>query len=211
MDLEQYKTLIDRIVSERGVQAIPKLLELLTDESEEVREIALQTIQRFGDQAKPILMSKFKQKMHEQTKNDVLTLYLVDILSDFQEKGIKNDLYKLLSRYDQESAQLVIYEALAKLGEGEKIIDILSYFLLEDEYRNELAEQVIMALAHIHNHKAIDILVKAYYDEQLHPQAKPFIVEAISMITMNDQQLWEYLQQIAGEKLLKDLKEYLKS
>ncbi len=209
MDLERYRTLIDRIVSEKGVEAIPKLLELLTDENEEVREIVLQTIQRFGDQAKPVLLEKFKQKLHEQGKNDILTLYLVDILSDLQEMSIKKDLYQLLNRYDQESAQLVIYEALAKLGDGEKVIDIASYFLLEDEYRNDLAEQAIMVLAHITSPKAIDCLVKAYKDEQLHSETKPFILKAIAMITMKDQKLWDYLHKVADKQLIKDVEEYL--
>lgn len=211
MDLEQYRTLIDRIVNEKGTQAIPKLLELLTDENEEVREIVLQTIQRFGDQAKPILIEKFKQKVHEQIKNDILTLYLVDILSDLQEMSIKKDLYQLLSRYDQESAQLVIYEAIAKLGDGEKVFDIASYFLLEDEYRNELAEQAIMVLAHITSPKAIDCLVKAYKDEQLHSEVKPFIIKAIAMITMKDQKLWDYLNKIAEDQLIRNIKEYLEN
>lgn len=211
MDLEQYRTLIDRIVNEKGTQAIPKLLDLLTDENEEVREIALQTIQKFGDRAKPILIERFRQKVHEQVKNDILTLYLVDILSDLQEMSIKKELYQLLNRYDQESAQLVIYEALAKLGEGEKIVDIVNYFLLEDEYREELAEQAIMVLSHIESPKVIDTLVKAYKDEQLHTQVKPFIIKAIAMITMKDQKLWDYLNTIAPDQLIKDIKEYLEN
>ncbi|HEY8543281.1 MAG TPA: HEAT repeat domain-containing protein [Pseudothermotoga sp.] len=211
MDLEQYRSLIDRIVNEKGIQAIPKLLELLTDENEEVREIVLQIIQRFGDQVRPILMEKFKQKIHEQTKNDILTLYLVDILSDLQETSIKKDLYQLLNRYDQESAQLVIYEALAKLGDGEKIIDIVNYFLLEDEYRDELAEQAVMVLAHIANPKAVDSLVKAYKDERLHSEVKPFIIKALAMITMKDQKLWDYLNKIAGNQLIEDVQKYLEN
>ncbi|HEY8542839.1 MAG TPA: HEAT repeat domain-containing protein [Pseudothermotoga sp.] len=211
MDLEQYRSLIDRIVNEKGTQAIPKLLELLTDENEEVREIVLQTIQRFGDQAIPILIDKFKQKIHEQTKNDILILYLVDILSDLQEMSIKKDLYQLLNRYDQESAQLVIYEALAKLGDGEKIIDIVSYFLLEDEYRDELAEQAVMVLAHIANPKAVDSLVKAYKDERLHSEVKPFIIKALAMITIKDQKLWDYLNKIAENQLIEDVQKYLEN
>ncbi|MGJ8455243.1 HEAT repeat domain-containing protein [Pseudothermotoga sp. U03pept] len=208
MAVEEYQSLIERIVQEKGAQAIPKLLELLTDENEEVREIVLQTIHRFGDEAKQILLKKFREKLAESTKNDVLTLYLVDILSDMGEKSIKKDLYQLLNKYDYENAQIVIYEALAKLGDGEKVIDILSYLMLEDEYRTELAEQVAMALSHIPTAKALDCLVKAYQDEQL-KGAKPFILKAIAIITLKDQQLWDHLQKISPKNLIGDIQEFI--
>jgi len=47
--LEKYKKLIERIVEQKGVDAIPKLIELLEDEQREVREIALESIYALGD------------------------------------------------------------------------------------------------------------------------------------------------------------------
>ncbi|MDK2898288.1 MAG: hypothetical protein PWP36_507, partial [Thermotoga sp.] len=44
--------LIERIVSEKGEEAFPKLLELLEDEDPEVKEIVSEVFYRLGDRAR---------------------------------------------------------------------------------------------------------------------------------------------------------------
>ncbi len=209
MDVERYRALIDKIVVEKGVSAIPSLLNLLNDENEEVRDIALQAIYRFGDQAKPLLLEKFKERIHKGEKNDVVTLYLVDILADLNEHGIKKDLYSLLQKYDDERAHLVIYEALAKLGDGDKVIDIVEYFILEDEYRLDLAEQAIMVLANIPNSRSLNCLIKAFKMEDFSISVKQDIVKAISMLLIKNPELWHELLASADKKLVDEVREML--
>ncbi|ABV32979.1 MULTISPECIES: HEAT repeat domain-containing protein [Pseudothermotoga] len=209
MDLDNYKSLIERIVTEKGVDAIPKLVELLTDENDEVREIAFETIQRFGDNAKPILLKIFKDRVHRAQQNDIVLLYLIDVLADMEEKCIKQDLYQLLSRYDNESAQLVIYEALAKLGDGDTVIDILCYFVLEDEYKDQLAEQAIMALAHIPSEKSLNCLVDAYKNKSFSTEIRQDIIKAISMITMKNPALWDKFTKLNEPELVEKVRQFV--
>ncbi len=209
MDVEKYRTLIDRIVTEKGVDAIPALLNLLSDESEEVKDIVVEAIYRFGDSARPVLVECFRERLHQDEKNDVVTLYLVDILSDLNEHSIKKDLYNLLKRYNDERAHLIIYEALAKLGDGDKVIDIVEYFLIEDEYRLELAEQAIMVLANIPNKRALNCLVKAFRMEEFPSAIKQDIVNALSIILIKNPQLWDELMRVGDNKLVEEIKKML--
>ncbi|KAF2957765.1 hypothetical protein AS159_04970 [Thermotoga sp. Ku-13t] len=200
--------LVERIMTEKGVEAIPSLINLLTDEDEKVREIVLQIIYRFGDSARPILLQKYKEHLKASQQNDVILLYLVDILSDLGEVSIKKDLMNLLCRYDDETAQLVIYEAMCKLGDGERILDVLSYYLLEDDYREELATQVIMALSHVPTFRTVEVLAKAYEDERFTEDIRKDIVQAIAMVTMKDHRLWEHFEKVASEDLLLQVKNF---
>jgi HEAT repeat protein len=205
---DDVEKLVERIMTEKGVEAIPSLIDLLTDEDEKVRETVLQIIYRFGDTARPILLQKYREHIKMCQQNDVVLLYLVDILSDFGETSIKKDLYNLLSKYDDESAQLVIYEAICKLKDGEKILDVLAYYLLEDEYREELATQVIMALSHVPTPRTIEVLTRAYRDERFTQDIKKDIVQAISMLTMKDPKLWDHFEKIADRQLISEVKTF---
>lgn len=200
--------LVERIMTEKGVEAIPNLINLLTDEDEKVREIVLQIIYRFGDSARPILLQKYKEHLKAAQQNDVILLYLVDILSDLGETSIKKDLMNLLCRYDDETAQLVIYEAMCKLGDGERILDVLSYYLLEDDYREELATQVIMALSHVPTIRTVEVLAKAYEDERFTEDIRKDIVQAIAMVIMKDHRLWEHFEKVASENLVSQVKNF---
>lgn len=79
--------LIERIVSEKGEEAFPKLLELLEDEDPEVKEIVSEVFYRLGDRAREFLFNEI-QKRRERgfEKNDITNLYIIDILGDLGEK-----------------------------------------------------------------------------------------------------------------------------
>ncbi|MCD6102690.1 MAG: HEAT repeat domain-containing protein [Thermotogaceae bacterium] len=206
MALEKYKKLIERIVEQKGVDAIPKLIELLEDEQREVREIALESIYALGDKARKPLLEIFRSRLKERRKKDILLLYLIDVLSNFGERSIKQHLYEIMDRYNTEQELLVIYEALAKLGDGEKFVDILGYFLTEDDYKEELADQAVMALAHISNDSSLRYLVKGYKDPQLGRETKENIIQAIAMIIVKEPQLYRFLSD--EEEIVKKLKEF---
>lgn len=88
-------------------------------------------------------------------------------------------------------------------------MNILAYYLLEDEYREELATQVIMALSHVPTQRSIDILVKAYKDDRFGEEIRKDIVQAISMLTMKDPKLWDHFEKIADQDLFAEVKRFI--
>ncbi|AAD36704.1 hypothetical protein THMA_1678 [Thermotoga maritima MSB8] len=186
--------LIERIVSEKGEEAFPKLLELLEDEDPEVKEIVSEVFYRLGDRAREFLFNEI-QKRRERgfEKNDITNLYIIDILGDLGEKRMKNVLYELMEKYDSEEALLIIYEALAKIGEGEVFLPELEYLMFEDAYRKELCEQVAMVLANIPTERSLRILLKALKSKEFSEDQKEFFRRAVEMILYRKPELSKYV------------------
>ncbi|WP_334099694.1 hypothetical protein [Thermotoga petrophila] len=186
--------LIERIVSEKGEEAFPKLLELLEDEDPEVKEIVSEVFYRLGDRAREFLFNEI-QKRRERgfEKNDITNLYIIDILGDLGEKRMKSVLYELMEKYDSEEALLIIYEALAKIGEGEVFLPELEYLMFEDAYRKELCEQVAMVLANIPTERSLRILLKALKNKEFSEGQKEFFRRAVEMILYRKPELSKYV------------------
>ena len=199
---EDREDLIKRIIEEKGEDAIPVLINLLYDEDPEVKEIVAEALYRMQDSAREALYQELLKRWREGIEeDDVSILYIIDLLGDMGEERIKDILYSLLSKYTVEEAELVIYEALAKLGEGEKILDVLEYMLLEDSYRNSYGDQVAMVLSYIDSPKAVEILKKAYFDEKLSKDVKEFVLRALrNLIDRNP----TFITRI-GKDILKDM------
>ncbi len=194
--------LIRRIIEEKGENAIPTLIDLLYDEDPEVKEIAAEALYHLQDPAREALYQELLKKWKEGIEeDDISVLYIVDLLGDMGEKRAKDIFYSLLSKYTIEEALLVIYEALAKIGEGEKILNVLEYMLLEDSYRNNYGDQVAMVLSYIDSPKSVEILKKAYFDESLSKEVKEFILRALrNLIDRNP----SFITRI-GRDILKDM------
>ncbi|MDK2886269.1 MAG: hypothetical protein PWP54_827 [Thermosipho sp. (in: thermotogales)] len=193
--------LINRIVEEKGANAIPELIKLLEDEDPEVREIASEALFKLGEDAKKALLKEFERRVEERNKNDITLLYIVDLLADFGEKSIVKSLYNILSLYSWEEAELVIYEALAKLGEGDKVYDILRYFLLEDEERKKLGAQAAMALSYIDRPEVVKDLVQAIESNEFKGEDLEIIKKALSQIVMKNSMYYEILMNLVGENI----------
>lgn len=179
MDEEREK-LIKRIVEEKGEEAIPILIKLLYDEDPDVKEIAAEALYRLQDKAREALYQELLKRWREGIEEDDITvLYMVDLLGDMGEKRAKEIFYSLLSKYTVEEAQLVIYEALAKIGEGEKFLDLLEYMLTEDSYRDSYGDLVAMVLSYIDHPRSIEILKKAYFDKDLPDEIKEYVLRAM--------------------------------
>ncbi len=179
MDEEREK-LIKRIVEEKGEEAIPTLIKLLYDEDPDVKEIAAEALYRLQDKAREALYQELLKRWREGIEEDDITvLYMVDLLGDMGEKRAKEIFYSLLSKYTVEEAQLVIYEALAKIGEGEKFLDLLEYMLTEDSYRDSYGDLVAMVLSYIDHPRSIEILKKAYFDKELPDEIKEYVLRAM--------------------------------
>jgi len=193
--------LINRIVEEKGSKAIPDLIKLLEDEDSEVREIASEALFKLGDDAKTALLKEFHRRLGERNKNDITLLYIIDLLADFGEKSILNSLYKILSLYSWEEAELIIYEALAKLGEGDKVYEILRYFLLEDEERKKLGVQAAMALSYIDRPEVVKDLVRAIESKDFEGEDLEIIKKALSQVVMKNSMYYEILKNLVGENV----------
>ncbi len=181
--MDDREKLVRRIVEEKGEEAIPTLIKLLEDDDPDVKEIAADALYRLGERAKDALYNELRRRWREGVEEDDITvLYMVDLLGDFRDERAKDIFYSLLSKYTVEEAILVIYEALAKIGEGERFLDVLEYMLLEDGDRNRFGDQVAMVLAYVDSKRSIEILIKAFDDEELDADIKDFVVQSIRIL-----------------------------
>jgi len=191
---EDREKLIKRIVEEKGEEAIPTLIKLLYDEDPDVREIAADALYRLGEPAKEALLKELKRRWREGIeKDDISILYMVDLLGDFGEKRAKDIFYSLISKYTIEEAILVIYEALAKIGEGEKLLKVLEYMILEDGDRNRFGDQVAMVLAYIDSPRSVEILVRAFLDDALDLEIKDMILQSLRILVNTDPDLLRFI------------------
>ena len=180
---EEREKIIERILKEKGESAIPTLIKLLYDEDSNVKEMAADALFRLGEPAKEALYEELRRRWREGIEeDDVSILYMVDLLGDFGEKRAKEIFYSLISKYTVEEAILVIYEALAKIGEGEKLLKVLEYMLLEDGDRNRFGDQVAMVLAHVNSPVSVEILIRAFRDEDLNAEVKEFVLQALRIL-----------------------------
>lgn len=159
----QREELIRRIIEEKGEAAYDEMIALLEkeDDDPEVREIVTEVLYRLGEKIAPKLEKTIKEKVRSGVKNDVPLLYLIDLAGDLGLRRLIADITKSLELYDFEEAQLVIYEALAKLGAGEQFYPLLRYMLLEGEERFMYGAQVAMVLSYLDIPEIINDLVQA--------------------------------------------------
>lgn len=169
--------LINRIVEEKGEEAVPALLDLLLREDDETAQICSQAIVQLGGAAVPELLKRLKDK----DRDPISTLYLVDLAGELGDRRLVPQLYNLLREYGDEKEQTVIYEALAKLGEGTKVAGVLA-LLLEESGDGELTDQLIMALSQTGSIEGVKALAKLYGDKKLDKSTKAFVLEGLHLL-----------------------------
>ena len=201
-DEKKREEIIKRIVEEKGREAIPVLIKLLYDEDPDVKEMAAEALYRLGDEAKEAVYRELLRRWEEGVEeDDVTVLYMVDILGDFGDRRAKDIFYSLLSKYSVEEAILVIYEALAKIGEGVKLLGVLEYMLLEDGDRTRYGDLVAMVLSYIDHPRSLEILKKAFFREEFEGEIREFILRAMkNLIDRNP----SYITRI-GKEILEEM------
>jgi hypothetical protein len=181
MDITQ-QALVDRIVKEEGKEAIPKLVKLLeTSEECEVLSIIREALSRFGSTAKPYLLT-YIGSFSEETGSLPGLLVAIEILGEIGTKGDIPMLFSLLGRFEHESDQLYVYEAIARLGGGEELLSLLEFFLFEDEEREQFRTHIVMILSTIYHFHAIEILIKLYTASDIREEEKE--LSELSMINL---------------------------
>lgn len=187
--------LINRIVEEKGVEAAPVLLILLVSEDSETAQICFDALIQMGKDVVPFLI----EKMRSEDIDPVSRLYLADLAGEIGDIRAVTHLYELLSKYSDERSQIVIYEALARLGEGEKVVDVLA-LMLEENYDAELQDQLIMALSNTDSSVAVKALAGFYGNKLADKSAKAFALEGIHSILARRHELKNYLLSLHNGK-----------
>lgn len=200
MDRDQREALVNRILREKGKDAFKDLVRLLDDDDAEVREIAAEVIYRLGDEIKLELEKAIRERVRIGNKNDTVLLYLIDIAGDLGLRSVTRDLISALSLYDFEESQLIIYEALAKLGAGEEFYPLLRYMLLEGEERFYFGSQVAMAMSYLDIPEVINDFVKAIDSGDFRDEELEIIKKALGNLIARRPSYKEILITLVGEE-----------
>ncbi|HOM74266.1 MAG TPA: hypothetical protein PLK18_03330 [Fervidobacterium sp.] len=201
-DSEQSKReeLISRIIEEKGGPAFDDMVRLLEDEDENVRDIATEVLYRLGDKIRDRLEQLVKSKVKNGKKNDTVLLYLIDLVGDIGSQNAVKDLIRAISLYDFEEAQLVIYEALAKLGAGEQFYPLLRYMLLEGEERFMFGGQVAMVMSYLNIPEIVHDFVDAIDSGDFKEEDLEIIKKALSNVINTKPSYKEVLISLVGEE-----------
>ncbi|MEJ5257050.1 MAG: hypothetical protein WHS64_02230 [Fervidobacterium sp.] len=198
---KEREEIIERILNEKGKNAFDDMIKLLSDEDPKVCDIATEVLYRLSEnyeEVKEKLKDTIKQRILSGVKNDVSLLYLIDLAGDL---GLKlgNELLKALELYDFEEAQLVIYEALAKLERGEEFYPLLRYMLLEGEERFMYGAQVAMVLSYLDIPEIVHDLVQAIDSGDFKGEDLETIKQALSNVINLRPSYKEILIALVGE------------
>ncbi|MEN3043492.1 MAG: hypothetical protein ABDH59_09415 [Fervidobacterium sp.] len=198
-DLNERQALIDRILREKGIDAFDDMIKLLEDEDESVREIAAEVIYKLGESVVGKLEEILKEAIKNGERNKISLLYIIDLLGDLNAKRSVRDILKALELYDLEESQLIIYEALAKLGAGEQFYPLLRYMLLEGEERFSLGPQVAIVMSYLDIPEVVHDLVDAIDSNNFSGEDLEIIKQALTNIINIRPAYKEILINIVGE------------
>ncbi|KAF2955509.1 DUF927 domain-containing protein [Marinitoga sp. 38H-ov] len=199
--------IIQRIIEEKGVNAIPVLINLMEDSDPETYEIITDIIDILGSDAKKYLFNEFIKRFEKNYFDDVVMLYLIDVLSNLECKEIIPYLERMLNMYSDERAFPLIIEALLRLTKDEKYIDILATFL---DDTGDLQELAIMAISELPTKKSIKYLLDKYISN-ISKSEKALILDSIQKLLFKNRELMnEVKNHPAGDEISEMLEWMLK-
>jgi len=184
--------LIKKIVDEKGLQAIPNLIELLDDDDYEVRELARDALSVMAPEGKEYLLQEFKRRFNLNIQDDTVLLYLAELLSDLNCHEIVENLKMMFNKFTDERAFPLIIENLLKITKDESYLDILKTYI--DSNEGEIEEISIMAVTELPSRKTLDILLEKYYKSD-NNSLKALILDSITKILSQNFDLVPYLQE----------------
>ena len=210
---------INRVVEEKGEEAIPDLLSLMekNEEDSELIEMINEAIIRMGPSSGDYLRNYLKVKRKQFDANPraykeeayrTTLLVVIDLLGEVGNKQDIDLIEAFLGLYDDEKAHLIIYEAIAKLGGGLKYIDLLELFAFEDDFIREIIGQVIMTLSYINDARALFDILKITKFEWLDANQKILAENGLKRILTLNKDYYELLEKDPyGKKVLKGILE----
>ncbi len=220
MELDERRLeIINKVVEEKGVEAIPDLLTLMEKNEGDSELILLITemISRMGSGSRDYLIEYLKDKRKRfntdpcKYKEEAYRTTLLVVIDLMGELGVHEDIELIeafLGLFDEEKAHLIIYEAIAKLGGGLKYIDLLELLAFEDDFTEEIIGQVIMTLSYIDEPRALFDLLKITQFEWLDANQKVMVENGLKRLLSFHKEFYELLDKDPyGKKVLKSLLE----
>ncbi len=187
--------LIQRVLQEKGTDAIPNLIRLLDEEDSETRELAVDVLNVMGTESKDYLLEEFKKRFERNREDDVTLLYITELLADLDCKEIIPYLERMINNYTDERAFPIIIENLLKLTKDEKYLDILLTFMDDG---SEMEEIALMSITNIPSKKVVDVLSEKY-ETSRNKSKRALIMDSMVKVLLGDFELVPYLQQINPE------------
>ncbi|KLO24752.1 HEAT repeat domain-containing protein [Marinitoga sp. 1155] len=198
---------IQRIIEEKGVNAIPVLIDMMENSDSETYSLITDIIDVLGDEAKKYLFNEFIKRFERRNLDDVVMLYLIDVLSEMECQELKPYLERMMNLYSDERAFPIILEALLRITKDEKYIDILATFL---DDKGDIQELAIMALAELPTKKSINYLLNKYM-ENITKSEKALILDSIQKMIFKKRELFNEVKiHPAGEEISEMLEWMLK-
>lgn len=192
--------IIERIVEEKGESALPNMLALMVRASDDSAtcEMIMEYLLRIGKPALPVIRSMLHEfsldrewkipgiDEIDQGDSRLIKLpifYLSEVLGELGSPKDLPLLFKLLGLLDEEQEQLFIYEAIARLGGGRELIDLLGYYVKEDESKARFLDHAIIVLSYINDARAFELIVDVMFQDWLDPDQVQHTVSAIRHMT----------------------------
>ncbi|MDK2951506.1 MAG: hypothetical protein PWQ77_1171 [Kosmotogales bacterium] len=204
--------LIERIVEEKGEEAIPILKSLLIEyDDEKLIKLIIETLDKLGKAGKEEIYKVFSELCRNKNElNNPKIYYLIDSLANNDDRRIIPDLMSILKKTKYEETNLLIYDALAMLGEGEKVVDVLTV-MSEEEFDQDSWEILIMALSHTKSVKAF-LKLKEMYNDQKDENRKIMILEGmINILNEREELIPQLNNDESGREILKKINLWLKN
>ncbi len=211
-DEKKYE-LINRIVSEKGAEAIPSLIEVMNsnEDDHELLELVQETVINIGIESYYVLKKylidekkKFENQPREYKEAAFRTtiLMIIDVMGEIGSKREISLIEAFLPLYDDEKAHLVIYESIAKLGGGEKYLDLLELLAFDDDFTEEMIGQLIMTFSYIENPRALYDLLKISQFKWLGTNEKVMVENAIKRLINLRKEFYELLEKDPYGKIM---------
>lgn len=193
MDREE---LIQKIIEEKGISAIPKIVDLLSEEDVETRELARDILEIMGAaDGKDYLFEEFKNRFDLNEDDDISLLYLAEILADFECKEIIPYLERMINSFSDERAFPIIYENLLKLTKDEKYLEYIETYIDDG---GELEEISIMAMTNMPSKRVVNNLISKYKNTNSN-SIRALVLDSLVKVLLSDFELVPYLREIEPE------------
>ena len=197
---------INRIINEKGNEAIPILISLIYENDDgELIKLVLEALDSLGEKGKEEIYKIFLKLFDDEEEiNNTKIYFLIDFLADNGDIRIIKKLFSMLNKSENDEINLLIYDALAILGEGEKVIDVL-LVMTEEKLDSDSWEVLIMALSHTKSVKALLRLKKMYFEEKDENLKAMILQGIINILNEREELITQFSNDESGRDILKKI------
>ncbi len=172
-----------KAIEKGGATTIYNVIDLLNEDDPQTRNLVSSILFEMGAKISRYLKQYIELELSKSNSLKTSLFYLIDILSDHNDKTIIPLLNTMLNKCSSEEQQLFIYEAFAKLGEWDKVLPVAKEFL-KDETLKDFRDLLIMIFGYIYTPESFSILSKLY-DNPDFQYAKSLILDAGRKVILN--------------------------